>query len=111
VFGRSKPGFHRGRHYTEYVDQVKQLKRDGKAEEAEALLLALLDAVEAENKAEKLGVAPWYYEQLAIIYRQRKAYAAEIGVLERADAQPHRNGPPMFAERIGKAKALQAKQP
>jgi hypothetical protein len=110
MFGRGKPGYFRGRHYSTYVNEVTQLKRDEKIDEAERLLLVLLDAIEAENAAEKLGVAPWYYEQLAIIYRQRKDYAAEIRVLERADAQPHRKGPPMFAERLAKAKALLAKQ-
>ena len=32
----------RGRHYTEYVDTIKHLKRSGQLDELEALLLAML---------------------------------------------------------------------
>lgn len=109
MFGRPKLGHVNGRHYTEHTDDVTALKRAGKSEEAERLLLDLVNAVEAENKVEKLGVAPWYYEQLAVLYRQRKDYAAEIAILERAAAQPHSKGGPLFADRIAKAKALSQK--
>jgi len=101
-----KPGFYQCKHFTEYVEQVKTLKRAGKFDEAEQLLLALVDAVEAENRAEKLGAAPWYYEQLAILYRGRKDYAAEVAILERCHQQPHGRGGPVFAERLEKARAL-----
>lgn len=106
---KGKPGFHQGKHYTEYVEQVKELKRTKRLEEAEQLLLALVDAVEAENHVEKFGVAPGYYEHLAIIYRGRKDYAAEIAILERCNRQPYSRGA-MFVERIEKARALQAGQ-
>ena len=39
-----------------------------------------------------MGVAPWYYEQLAIIYRKRKDYLKEIEVLERFAKQKHAPG-------------------
>ena len=71
------------KHYTKYVDNVKRLKRSGKLEEAEELLLRCVEATEAESMREGLGVAPWYYEQLAIIYRKRKDVAAEVAILER----------------------------
>ena len=60
-----------GRHYTTYVEDVRRLKRIGNQEAAERLLLRLVDATEAEARAERWGVAPWYYEQLAILYARR----------------------------------------
>ncbi len=108
LFGRKdkdKPGEYKGRHYTEYVDEVTSLKREGRLDEATALLLALIDATEAEAKAEKMIVAPWYYEQLAIIYRGQKDYAAEVTILERYARQPH--GPKdTLSARLKKSRAL-----
>ena len=81
---KQKPGYHKGHHFTTYVEEVKQLKRSGKLEKAKALLLELVKATEEESKAHAhWGVAPWYYEQLAIIYRGAKDYASEIAILER----------------------------
>ncbi|MGQ0669703.1 MAG: HIRAN domain-containing protein [Actinomycetota bacterium] len=88
----SGPGTIDGRHYTAYVEEVRRLRREGNDEEAERLLLRLVDAVEAEARAEGWGVAPWYYEQLAIIYRKRKDHEAEVAILERYAAQPHAPG-------------------
>ncbi len=102
---KDKPGEYKGRHYTEYVDQVTELKRQGKLDEAEALLLALIDATEAEAKAEKTIVAPWYYEHLAIVYRTQKDYASEVSVLERYSKQP-RGQKEKLLERLKKARAL-----
>ena len=87
-----QPGLYRGRHYTEYPDQVRSLKRAGRLEEAERLLLGLIDAVEAESRAERLGVAPWYYEQLAIVYRKQKNRVREQEILERFARQRHAAG-------------------
>ncbi|SRR6266545_5704601 len=103
---KDKPGYYKGKHYTEWVDQVKQLKREDKQIETEKLLLALVDAVEAESKVQKLGAAPWYYEELAIAYRKAKNYSAEIEVLERFNKQTFNKKPDQFLERIEKAKAL-----
>lgn len=108
MFKRQRPGFYKGKHYIEYVDQVKALKRADKLLEAEQLLLELVDAVEDENRIEQFGISPWYYEQLAVIYRQRADYAAEIAILERGERQPYGKGP-LFAERLAKAKALRDK--
>lgn len=84
-----KPGFYKGKHYTEYVEQVKALKREKKLKEVEHLLLALIDAVEAQQRHDGHIVPPWYYKQLAIIYRSRKDYLAEIKILERHESLPH----------------------
>lgn len=88
-----QPGLYRGRHYTAYPDQVRSLKRTGRLEEAERLLLVgLIDAVEAESRAERLGVAPWYYEQLAIVYRKQENRVGEREILERFARQRHAPG-------------------
>lgn len=107
---RTGPGTLDGRHYTECADDVRNLRRDGKDEEAERLLLRLVDATEEEAKAQKWGVAPWYYEQLAIIYRKRKDLDAEVRILERFARQPHAPGatPPKLLERLQKARLLRS---
>lgn len=91
-----------GRHYTEHVEPVKMLRRAGEDEKAEALLLRLVIATEAEAQFTGHGVAPWYFEQLAIIYRKRKDAAAELHILERFAAQQHAPGatPGKLMERL-----------
>jgi hypothetical protein len=101
-----KPGFYRDKHATEYVEQVKALKRAKQFDEAERLLLALIQAVEVENRVECWGVAPWYYEQLANIYRGQKNYAAEIAILQRYQQQPYHKRVFPFANRLVQARAL-----
>jgi hypothetical protein len=54
---RTGPGAVRGRHHTEWVDAVKELRRQGDEEAAEELLVALVDATEAEARAEGLTMA------------------------------------------------------
>jgi len=103
-----RPGYYKGRHFTTYVEEVKALKRKEQLEEAERLLLELVKASEAEDKVDKLGVAPWYYEQLAMLHRKRKDYAAEVEVLERFARQRHAPGvtPSRLLARLEKARAL-----
>jgi len=103
-----KPGYHGGRHFTTYVTDVKNLKKAGKLEEAERLLLELVRATEEENRVENLGVAPWYYEELAKIYRKQRDYAKEVAVLERYARHKHAPGvkPAKLMERLAKAKQL-----
>ena len=50
--------------YCDYPEEVRRLKREGKLDEAETLLLRLIAETEAESKAKGWGVAPWYYHQL-----------------------------------------------
>ena len=47
----AKPGFVDGRHYATYAEEVLRLKRAGDLDGAEALLLRLVDATEAETSA------------------------------------------------------------
>ena len=77
------PGTYKGAHYTTYVEEVKSLKRTYLFDRAETLLLHLIDAVEEESKKYNEDPAPWYYEQLAIIYRKEKKYQEEISILSR----------------------------
>jgi tetratricopeptide (TPR) repeat protein len=81
-------GWINGKYYTEYAELVEQLKREKKHEEAIELLLKLIDAVEREAQIYRAYnwnhfAAPWYYEQLAIIYRKEKRYSDEVAILER----------------------------
>ena len=102
-----------GKHYTEWPDEIRQLKRDGRVDEALDLLLACVEA--AERGRDGREPAPWYTEQAAIIYRQAKDYVAEIAVIERwqAACPPDRRGPGKtqdeLAKRLAKARELLAK--
>ncbi len=87
-----KSGFVEGKHFTDYVETVRDLIRERKLDQAIALLLRLVEATEDESKKEKMGVAPWYYEQLAIIYRKQKQLDDEIEILERFAKQRHARG-------------------
>jgi len=100
-------GFYRGKHYTKYVDRVKYLIKEDKLEAAEKLLLELVSATENESKHNKYGVAPWYYERLAIIYRKKKDTISEIEILERYANQKHAPGatPPKLLARLEKLKS------
>ena len=94
-------------HFTEYVDDVKELKRRGRLDDAEQLLLSLIDATEAEARTEGLGVAPWYYEQLAIVRRRVGDIPGEVEILERFARQPHSPGgsTPELLERLTRARS------
>jgi hypothetical protein len=100
-----------GKHYTAYVEHVKQLKRDGKNEEAIHLLLRLVEAVEAEARAANghWSIAPWYYQQLAIVYRKERQYEDEIAILKRYKRVAKPSEGDKLLERLSKARERQAK--
>lgn len=100
-----KAGLVNRKHYTEYVSSVKELKRQGKLDRAETLLLRLIRAVEEEAEAENWIVAPWYYEQLAIIYRRQKAKTKELDILKRFAIQKHEEKHPLL-DRLRKIEAI-----
>jgi len=101
-----KSGYLNGKHYTDYVDEIKELKREEKYEEAIKLLLKIIEVVENESKQENIGVAPWYYEQLSIVYHKQKRLDEEIKILERFTKQHHAPGskPKKLIERLEKIK-------
>lgn len=108
---RRELGSVRGKFYLYWIDTIKLQKRLGQNDEAIALLLEIVDAIEREAAAYNDGVAPWYYEQLAILYRKQKRFADEVAILERYDRQLKAAGarPAKLAERLGKARALLAR--
>jgi len=91
------------------VERVKLLKRSGNYSAALDLLLAEIESQERISVEQKCGVAPWYYEQAAIIYRKLDAPHAEIGILERFAQQQHAPGvgPGELLLRLQKAKSRQ----
>jgi hypothetical protein len=93
------------RRISTLVESVKLAKRDGRLIDAEAELLQELDRQEAQARANGCGVAPWYYEQLAVIYAKERRFADEIEVLRRYDQQPKAPGatPAHLKERLNKA--------
>lgn len=101
-----------GRHYCDWVEPIKELKRQGQLDEAERILLACVDAVERESDITSYGAAPWYYEQLAIIYRQQDRLTDEVTILERCMNQRHAKGASgeKMTVRLVKARDLLAKQ-
>jgi hypothetical protein len=107
----SKPGYYNGRHFTTYVSDVRKLLKDARLEDAESLLIKLVEATEAESNTEGLGVAPWYYERLAIIYRRRREAQKEVTILERFLEQKFAPGAKRskLMERLNKARQLLTK--
>lgn len=94
------------------VEQVEQLIQEKKFEDAIKLLFRFVDATEKKAKRTGEGVAPWYYEKLAIIYRKQKLYKDEVAILERYERQPKAPGAlsKKLAERLLKARQLRDRQ-
>ena len=103
-----EPGYVDGVHFTEHAETIKKLKRDRRTNAAVALLLKCVGATEAEDRLNGWGVAPGYYQQLAIIYRKEKRFADEVSILERYAQQRRAPGalPGKLAERLVKAREL-----
>lgn len=68
-------------HYLESIEPIKQLKRDGRLEEALAVCYAAIEGAERARQGRE--PAPWYTEQAAIIHRKRGERADEEAVLRR----------------------------
>lgn len=103
-----KPEYYRGRHYSSYPSDIEELIRQGKLAEAETLLYHCVDATEAEGKAQGCGVAPWFYDKLAMLYRKQKDLKKEYLILERYANQKHAPGvkPAKLMERFDNVKEL-----
>lgn len=99
---RFKRGMVDGVHYLELVEPIKQLKRDGRLEEALVLCYKAIEA--AEGDAGGREPAPWYTEQAAIIHRKLKQPEEEIEVLKRwlAKCPKSRRNGSRIAERLAK---------
>lgn len=90
------------------METVKGLKRQGRQDELERLLLELIDAVEAEERRKNWGIAPWYYEEAAKLHRKQKKFSREVEVLERYVREQQGRGSvkTVLAERLEKARVL-----
>jgi hypothetical protein len=101
------PGHYKGRHYTEWLDELDRLRKSDDDAAYERLLRGCVDATEAESRAEGFGVAPAYYERLAVFYRKRGDHDAEVAILERFAAQRHAPGvkPAKLLERLARARS------
>ena len=110
--GIEGPGYVEGRYFVTYVKDVNELKKSRKIDDAERLLLKLVEATEEASKSKGEGVAPWYYEELAKIYRKKNEYDKEVYILKRFAKQKHARGvgPKKLHERLEKAKILAAKE-
>lgn len=77
------PGEYRGRHHTEWTATVDELIIQGDEDEAEFLLLRLVEATEAE--AHVAGVPPFerHFHRLAQIARRRGDKKLEARILAR----------------------------
>lgn len=86
---RERPFSVAGHHFSFYLKEVEALLASEEYRRAEALLLQLIDASEAQAGEEATSVSPWFYRKLAELYHLRHETAAEIQVLERYAAQDH----------------------
>ena len=84
----------------EWCETVRDHKRSGRYDEA----LVILDGCMRVEESHSGGVAPWYYEQAAIVHRKRRDRDAELALLRRFAAQQHAPGatPPKLLERLAK---------
>lgn len=78
-----RAGMSDGIHYLQTVEPIKQLKREGRLEEALKLCYLAIEGAEQAAKREKLQPAPFYTEQAAIVHRKLGQRHEEIAVLRR----------------------------
>ena len=102
----SKAGFYNGRHFTEWAETAKDLKKNGDLNGAIVLLGHLIEATEAEATAQRDTPAPGYYMQSAIVFRKLKDPASEVAVLERYLNFPRVKGAADMEIRLRKARTL-----
>jgi hypothetical protein len=104
----TKPGYYQGRHFTTWVRDFETLKKNGDYSELEKLLLELVNATKTQSQSDGMGVAPAYYNELAILYRKQKETKKEILILERFAKQKHSPGvmPGKLLERLEKTKEI-----
>ena len=91
-----------GTHYLETIEPIKQLKREGKLEEALALCYLAIGGAEAARDGRE--PAPWYTEQAAIIHRKLGQRDEEVAVLRRwvEACPPERRAGSKVQERLDK---------
>ena len=97
--------------FVDAVDTIKQLKRAEDHNELERVLWWCINDTEADAAENRGGVGPYYYEQLAILYRKQGRNDDEVDILERYQEQPHApgKGPEKLAKRLERARELATK--
>ncbi|QLH77429.1 hypothetical protein HZS55_09040 [Halosimplex rubrum] len=75
-------------HFTDAMEDIRELKRERRHDEVEDLLLWCIDYAEAEAERsvelDGFGAAPpAYYRHLAIVYRKENRYGDEVALLDR----------------------------
>ncbi|WP_022878503.1 HIRAN domain-containing protein [Microbacterium sp. B19] len=78
-----KAGSVDGLHYLQAVEPIKQLKREGRLDEALALCYVAIEGAERAARREKTSPPPFYTEQAAIVHRKLGQRDEEIAVLRR----------------------------
>lgn len=76
-------GQYKGKLYSEYNDTIKILIKMGRLDEAEKLIIELINAIELDDRVSNLKLLTGYYANLANIYHKRKDIPNEIKILER----------------------------
>ena len=97
-----RAGMVNGVHYLELVEPIKQLKREGRLEEALGRCYAAIAG--AEGDAQGREPAPFYTEQAAIVLRKLGRKDEEIAVLRRylTHTPPDRREGSSIAARLAK---------
>lgn len=96
----------RGMDFVEWVEPIKQMRRDGDDDSALQVLMECIHAAERDAVANGWQPPPWYTEQAGIILRKRGDHAAEVALLERYLAScPAGAAQTDIAERLIKARA------
>ncbi len=96
----------------EIENEVGQLKKEGKLEEALAILVRSIDFAENEAATTQRRLYPNSFEEAALIYRKLKKYDDEVFVLERFLSNPKAISESRYikiAERLKKACILSGK--
>ncbi len=95
-----------GRDFVEWVERIRQLRRDRNDDEALVLLMECIEAAERDAKANGWQPPSWYTEQAAIILRKQGNLAGEVALLERFLAACPADRPQVdISERLIKARA------
>ena len=80
------PGWYRGRHNTEWAGTVDELLIQGDVDEAELLLIRLIEATEAEAEAHDVPPFERYFRRLGQIAQRRGDRRLEAHIEERYEA-------------------------
>ena len=99
------PGMYCGHPLWAYDETIRELKKSGRLEECDLLLVGLIESLEAYSEKTGGSLSPRYHEQLAIVRRKRKDVEGEVAALERYFAHPDCLSSQPLLARLEKARA------